>query len=84
MEQIGSRTEVVEIKKKKAYDPTAWELYQQEHPDWNWFQQLGGFIALTLGMIVLTLSAVYAFSKPECIIVPALLIGGFVIVRKLK
>lgn len=53
---------VIQAKKKKYNDPTAWELYQKQNPG-NPVKQLVGFAGMTLYVMVGFLTVMYVAGK---------------------
>lgn len=64
---------------KKTTDPTAWELYQREHPDWSKPSQLRGFVLLTFSMMFILFGGIWTLQHLGDLILPALLVVGIVL-----
>ena len=68
----------------RKHDPTAWELYQREHSDWNHGQQLFGFIALTCSMLVVIPGAVYFLQNIGTLILAGLFVLAVLGIKRFK
>ena len=81
-EVLSKRDSLAYRKTKK--DPTAWELYQLEHPGLSTTKQLKGFALMTFCVMGLILGTVYGLQHLDQLIFPAILILAAIGFRKYK
>ena len=70
--------------KTRPHDPTAWEAYRKEHPEKNQSQALMGFILMTFGVMGCFIGGAYLFSNLDQLIMPLMLIGAIILVKRFK
>jgi len=68
----------------RKHDPTAWELYQREHPDWSYTKQMTGFIVLTCSMLVVIPGAVYFLQNIGTLILAGLFVLAVLGIKRFK